>query len=76
MDCCGLCCGLRLWVVSCVEGVGSPSLFGECGLIDSVGGDIEWVVASRGHEGPVDYPCLEKRDTQRKRETCLVEEKK
>ena len=65
MDCCGLCCGLRLCVLllSLVK-----SLFGGCGLIDSVGGDIEWVAAGRGHEGSVDYLCLEKRDTEKERE--------
>ena len=31
VGCSGLCCGLRLWVVSCVEAVGSP-LSGEISL--------------------------------------------
>ena len=40
-----------------------------CGfVVGGVGGDIEWAVASGGHEGWVGCFCLEKRDTQRKRE--------
>ena len=33
-----------------------------------MGGDIEWVVVARGHEGWVDYLCLEKRHTGKERD--------
>ena len=81
-------CGLiDLVVVGCVVcwGCGfsfslwwNLSLVGVGWLIQClvVGGYIEWVVAGRGHEGWVDYLCLEKRDTHSERERHVSWRKK
>ena len=70
MVCCGLCRGLRLWVVPCGHG-----LLGFEAMVVGEGGDIEWVVPNGGHEGWVGCFCLENRDTQKERQICLMENK-
>ena len=70
MVCCGLCRGLRPWVVPCGHG-----LLGFEAMVVGEGGDIEWVVPNGGHEGWVGCFCLENRDTQKERQICLMENK-
>ena len=67
MVCCGLCRGLRPWVMPYGHG-----LLGVEAVVVGKGANIEWVVSSGGHEGWVGCFFLEKRDTHKVLGTYLM----